>query len=428
MDINGVLPVEYNTEDWVKHGQELRRPLLVHPSIVDGDTSVIVGGGLSGMVTGFRIAKKNPRRRVVILEKEDCLGGVIDTWRSGDWLCDIAVSSARPHPAFWRLVNDLNLGGSFQGSKREAKERWIFLDGKYIKLSWKIIFRIGVIKVLKSLIQSKKGGLSVSELIPNKSFADAITLGIVNQYSESVDADFLFPSLTKFGERPSMGSMRLAKKIRRTFPLFEPEKGSFGSFDNGMRELIDKLGQELADMPNVTVILGSKYESLTEISEKFGVKTESIIWSAPGILQKNADSEVSVFVVGYKEEDVVEVPIGYGTLFPEPDIVFSGILHESDVHVGRRAPDGHRLFRLMVPISRWSGDEQEIIDCLKENFVDIAPVMFEKIGDRSIPAYEPGYMKRISTVDLDHTLTGWGGSGVSIVHVVDESERISELF
>ena len=52
------MPVEYNTEDWVKHGQELRRPLLVHPSIIEGDTSVIVGGGLSGMVTGFRIAKK----------------------------------------------------------------------------------------------------------------------------------------------------------------------------------------------------------------------------------------------------------------------------------------------------------------------------------------------------------------------------------
>ena len=91
--------MEYNTEDWVKHGQELRRPLLVHPSIIEGDTSVIVGGGLSGMVTGFRIAKKNPRRKIVILEKGDRLGGVIDTWRSGDWLCDIAVSSVRPHPA-----------------------------------------------------------------------------------------------------------------------------------------------------------------------------------------------------------------------------------------------------------------------------------------------------------------------------------------
>ena len=68
MDISGVMPVEYNTEDWVKHGQELRRPLLVHPSIIEGDTSVIVGGGLSGMVTGFRIAKKNPRRKIVILE------------------------------------------------------------------------------------------------------------------------------------------------------------------------------------------------------------------------------------------------------------------------------------------------------------------------------------------------------------------------
>ena len=37
-------------------------------------------------------------------------------------------------------------------------------------------------------------------------------------------------------------------------------------------------------------------------------------------------------------------------------------------------------------------------------------------------------MKRISTVDLDYTITGWGGSGVSIVHVVDEAERISEMF
>jgi len=420
--------VKYNTEDWVKHGQELRRPLLVHPSIKEGDTSVIIGGGLSGMVVGYRIAKKSPQRKVIIIEKKDHLGGTIETWKSGDWLCDVAVSSARPHPAFWRLVNDLELGDSFHESREEAKERWVFLDGEYIKMGWKIIFKIGIMKLLKSLMASKRGGLSVSELVPNKSFADAMTLGIVNQYSENVDADFLFPSLTKFGDNPPLGSRRLAKKIRDTYPLFTPNRGSFGSFECGMTDLTDKLARELDEMPNVSIILGSKYDSLTEISQDFGVPIGAIIWSAPGILQKKAGSDVSVFAVGYRELDVSRVPVGYGTLYPDNDIVFSGVLHESDVHVGRRAPSGHRLFRLMVPTSRWSGDDEEIIRSLKENFVDAEPVLFQKIGDRSIPSYEPGYMKRITNTDLDCSVTGWAGSGVSIIHVVDEAERISEMF
>ena len=420
--------MKYNTEDWVRHGQELRRPLLVHPSIKEGDTSVIIGGGLSGMVVGYRIAKKSPERKVIIVEKKDHLGGTIETWKSGDWLCDVAVSSARPHPAFWRLVNDLELGDSFHESREEAKERWVFLDGEYIKMSWKIIFKIGIMKLLKSLMASKRGGLSVSELVPNKSFADAMTLGIVNQYSENVDADFLFPSLTKFGDNPPLGSRRLAKKIRDTYPLFTPNRGSFGSFECGMTDLTDKLARELDEMPNVNIILGSKYDSLTEISQDFGVPIGAIIWSAPGILQKKAGSDVSVFAVGYRELDVSRVPVGYGTLYPDNDIVFSGVLHESDVHVGRRAPSGHRLFRLMVPTSRWSGDDEEIIRSLKENFVDAEPVLFQKIGDRSIPSYEPGYMKRITNTDLDCSVTGWAGSGVSIIHVVDEAERISELF
>tara|TARA_B100000927_G_scaffold35_1_gene101 strand:+ start:65163 stop:66449 length:1287 start_codon:yes stop_codon:yes gene_type:complete len=428
LDINGGLSVKYNTEDWVRHGQELRRPLLVHPSIKEGDTSVIIGGGLSGMVVGYRIAKKSPQRKVIIIEKKDHLGGTIETWKSGDWLCDVAVSSARPHPAFWRLVNDLELGDSFHESREEAKERWVFLDGEYIKMGWKIIFKIGIMKLLKSLMASKRGGLSVSELVPNKSFADAMTLGIVNQYSENVDADFLFPSLTKFGDNPPLGSRRLAKKIRDTYPLFTPNRGSFGSFECGMTDLTDKLARELDEMPNVSIILGSKYDSLTEISQDFGVPIGAIIWSAPGILQKKAGSDVSVFAVGYRELDVSRVPVGYGTLYPDNDIVFSGVLHESDVHVGRRAPSGHRLFRLMVPTSRWSGDDEEIIRSLKENFVDAEPVLFQKIGDRSIPSYEPGYMKRITNTDLDCSVTGWAGSGVSIIHVVDEAERISEMF
>ena len=118
-----------------------------------------------------------------------------------------------------------------------------------------------------------------------------------------------------------------------------------------MEVLIDKLGEKLNQMPNVNIQLHTEYDNLSDISEAFGVSKESIIWSSPGILQKQKSSEVAVFVVGYRESDTTKIPIGYGTLFPQPDTVISGILHESYVHVWRRAPAGHRLFRIMVPVS-----------------------------------------------------------------------------
>ncbi|GIR34249.1 MAG: hypothetical protein CM15mP47_4750 [Methanobacteriota archaeon] len=47
-----------NLEDWVKHGEEMRRPLLVNEELGKSTKVVIVGGGLSGMACAYRIAKK----------------------------------------------------------------------------------------------------------------------------------------------------------------------------------------------------------------------------------------------------------------------------------------------------------------------------------------------------------------------------------
>ena len=37
-------------------------------------------------------------------------------------------------------------------------------------------------------------------------------------------------------------------------------------------------------------------------------------------------------------------------------------------------------------------------------------------------------MKSIAEKKYDFSVAGWTGSGVSVTHVVDEAERISELF
>ena len=96
-------------ESWIQHGVEMRRPLLVKDSLSDSEKIVIVGGGLSGMCNAYRIAQKMPDVEILLVEKSERLGGVISTWKEEEWICDLAVNATRAHPAFWRLVKDLNL-------------------------------------------------------------------------------------------------------------------------------------------------------------------------------------------------------------------------------------------------------------------------------------------------------------------------------
>ena len=180
-------------EQWVKHGDEMRRPLLVHPKLGDSQTVIIVGGGRSGMCCAYQIATKRPDVNVVVIEQSNRLGGVITTWQDGEWICDLAVNATRPHPAFWRLIDELDLATQFTPSRHEAKSRWVLINGKPHRLSWRTMFKIGPLSLYKSIRQSRRGGSSVAELIPNTSIADALCLGIVNDTASNVDADFLMP-------------------------------------------------------------------------------------------------------------------------------------------------------------------------------------------------------------------------------------------
>ena len=414
-------------ESWIKYGDEMRRPLIINPDLANSSKVVIVGGGLSGMTCAYRLSQKRPDLEIILLEKSDYLGGVISTWESGEWLCDLAVNATRPHPAFWRLIEDLEISNSFKPSNEKAKSRWIILNGRKHRLSMSSIFRIGFFRMWKSIKKSRKGGVSVAQLIPHKQIADALTLGIVNDTSENVDADFLMPSMTSFGPKPPVKKSKLKKKILQSYPIFTPKRGSIASLEGGMKTLITALEEKLHDSNNVSIKLNQKPQSLESISSEYGIPESSIIWAATDFQEDEKFTELSIFVIGFKQEHVKNIEMGYGTLIPDTKIPISGILNESDLHNSSRAPKGHRLFRLMVPHSRWDGDEELILKHA-EKLLATNPVLFSKIGVRKIPRYEPGYMAKISKLESEKNLIGWSVSGVSITHVVCEAERIAELF
>ena len=414
-------------DKWILHGDEMRRPFLANSKLSESSKLVIVGGGLSGLSCAFRIAKKRPDIEIIIHEQSFDLGGVITTWRQDDWTCDTAVNASRPHPSFWRLINDLGLQSKFKPSKSDAKSRWILLDGKQHRLSWRTLFKIGPLKLRKSIKKSRNGGMSVADVIPNKQIADAMCLGIVNDTSENVDADFLFPAVTKFGSNPPIKKSKLNKLISETYPIFSPKKGSIASLDGGMQTLIDALSDQISNLDNVTIIQGDRAKSPESVAAKYEIPLESIIWTAPNPEVTQDYSKISIFAIGYKNQQVSQVKTGYGTLIPSIDYPISGILHESDVHDSARSPDGHRLFRLMVPDVRWDGDLKSVQECA-ENLLAPNPVIFEKIGDRTIPRYKPGHMGKVAKINPKCTYVGWHYSGVAITHVVDQAERIAELF
>tara|TARA_B110000444_G_scaffold242472_1_gene259814 strand:- start:2278 stop:3534 length:1257 start_codon:yes stop_codon:yes gene_type:complete len=414
-------------ESWIKYGEEMRRPLLINPELVNSSKIIIVGGGLSGMCCALRLSEKKPDLEIILLEKKDSLGGVISTWTDGEWICDLAVNATRPHPAFWRLIEDLELSDAFKPSNQKAKSRWIMMNGRKHKLSLLSIFRIGLFKMLKSIKQSRKGGSSISELIPNKQIADALTLGIVNDTAENVDADFLMPAMTGFGLEPPIKKSSLNKKISQSYPIFTPRKGSIASLNGGMQTLTKALEDRLIKSENITIKFNEVAQSIESISSKYELPESSIIWAAPGLYGESDFTELSIFVIGYMDESVSDVKVGYGTLIPDKEIPISGILNESDLHNSKRCPQGHRLFRLMVPHDRWDGEEDTILSHAKK-LLGTNPVLFSKIGERKIPTYKPGYMNKISKLKDNQNWIGWSVSGVSITHVVCEAERIAELF
>ena len=411
---------------WIRHGQELRRPLLVNPALADEGHVVVVGAGLSGLTAAYRLREARPDVRVTVLERSDRAGGVIRTWRKDEWVGEFAVNASRPHPAVWRLIDDLGLMPSWQPSRAEARHRWILTDGRRHRLGLSTMLKIGPGRMLRGVRTARQGGRSMAEALPVSWLADAMTHGIVNAPAAEVDADLLMPTMARYGAAPPMRRRALARAVRSTYPGWTPRRGQMGSLEQGMEGLVEALVDALDHDGMVDVQFNVDAPSPEAAAEHAGLSLTSVLWAAPRP-EDEPGPELTVAVVGYTHADASAVPVGYGTLCPDPSSPVSGVLHESDVHHGARAPSGHRLFRVMVPHARWDGEEGSLRKTVKQMLCPAEPVLFEVLGTRRVPHVRPGHMQRVAEHAAPWSWIGWSATGVAITHVVSEAERLADL-
>ena len=411
---------------WIRHGQELRRPLLVNPALVDEGHVVVVGAGLSGLTAAYRLREARPDVRITVLERSDRPGGVIRTWRKDGWVGEFAVNAARPHPAVWRLIEDLDLMPSWQPSRKEAKHRWILNNGRRHRLGLSTVLKAGPGRMLRGIRTARLGGRSMAEALPVAWLADAMTHGIVNAPAAEVDADLLMPTMARYGANPPMRRRALARAVRSTYPGWTPQRGQMGSLEQGMEGLVEALVDALNGDEMVSMRFNMDVPSPEAAAEDAGLSLTSVLWAAPRT-EDEPGPELTVAVVGYTHADASAVPVGYGTLCPDPSSPVSGILHESDVHHGARAPPGHRLFRVMVPHARWDGEERALRQAVATMLCPAEPVLFEVLGTRRVPHVRPGHMRRVAEHAAPWSWIGWSATGVAITHVVSEAERLADL-
>ena len=411
---------------WIRQGQELRRPLLVNPALADEGHVVVVGAGLSGLTAAYRLREARPDVRVTVLERSDRAGGVIRTWRKDEWVGEFAVNASRPHPAVWRLIDDLGLMPSWQPSRAEARHRWILTDGRRHRLGLSTMLKIGPGRMLRGVRTARQGGRSMAEALPVSWLADAMTHGIVNAPAAEVDADLLMPTMARYGAAPPMRRRALARAVRSTYPGWTPRRGQMGSLEQGMEGLVKALVDALDHDGMVDVQFNVDAPSPEAAAEHAGLSLTSVLWAAPRP-EDEPGPELTVAVVGYTHADASAVPVGYGTLCPDPSSPVSGVLHESDVHHGARAPSGHRLFRVMVPHARWDGEEGSLRKTVKQMLCPAEPVLFEVLGTRRVPHVRPGHMQRVAEHAAPWSWIGWSATGVAITHVVSEAERLADL-
>ena len=411
---------------WIRHGQELRRPLLVNPDLADEGHVVVVGAGLSGLAAAYRLREARPDVRVTVLERSDRAGGVIRTWRKDEWVGEFAVNASRPHPAVWRLIDDLGLMPSWQPSRAEARHRWILTDGRRHRLGLSTMLKIGPGRMLRGVRTARQGGRSMAEALPVSWLADAMTHGIVNAPAAEVDADLLMPTMARYGAEPPMRQRALARAVRSTYPGWTPRRGQMGSLEQGMEGLVEALVDALNGDEMVSMRFNADVPSPEAAAEHAGLSLTSVLWAAPRT-EDEPGPELTVAVVGYTHADASAVPVGYGTLCPEPSIPVSGVLHESDVHHGARAPPGHRLVRVMVPHARWDGEEDSLRQAVETMLCPAEPVLFEVLGTRRVPHVRPGHMQRVAEHAAPWSWIGWSATGVAITHVVSEAERLADL-
>ncbi len=235
---------------------------------------VIVGGGLAGLITGFRVQQLAPDVRLVVLEATERVGGKAWTERiehtSGSFIVEAGPDSLvtqKPHGL--QLVRDLGLADQLQSVCPVSPSVSVLKRGRLYPLPEgmfllaptsarsfarsRLLSPAGKARVALEIVQPPRRDdedESLAEFVSRRFgrealdwLAEPLMAGIYNADPERLSVLATFPVFRQL-EREHRSVIRGLRKQRR--PAGTARPAAFMTLRNGMGEIAQELGRRLA--------------------------------------------------------------------------------------------------------------------------------------------------------------------------------------
>jgi protoporphyrinogen/coproporphyrinogen III oxidase len=414
---------------------------------------VVVGGGLSGLATAFRIRKAHPTCTVTLLEGRTRVGGNIGTDRADGFTIERGPNGlfdAKPHAL--QLCRDLGLGPRLiPASEGSRKNRFVYVKDKLHRLPGDPIGLLlspvlslgGRLRMLTEPFRKRPADVPDDESVAAFArrrfgreaadvFVDALVTGIHAGDPERLSVAAAFPRLPLFEREYGSvikGFIRAAKvRKRAAFDRGEqPAPQRMWSFREGLQVLIDTLAEQLgaSARPGVSVNgLSVSGGGWTVHADGERLTADVVVLTTPADHQAKLlapldarlceliggirYAPVNVAVLGYREREAPLRPDGFGYIAPQNtrrDVL--GVQWCSGTFPDR-APPGHVLWRALAGgVNRpdvTTLPDDELVKVVHREMTVTMKVTGEPVfarvvrWPRAIPQYELGHPARVAEI------------------------------
>lgn len=405
----------------------------------------VIGGGISGLCTAFRL--KRAGVRVTLFEAGAAVGGNIQTVTIDGFLLEHGPNSLLANREVFDLIEDLHISEKIVLPGLNAKNRFIVRGGKLAALPSRLLdvfttraFSVGgrlrllkepFVRTRSSEGESIRGfferrlGKEIAEyavdpFVSGIYAGDPAKLSVKDAFPRIYELEHNAGSIFKGAVfSPKANNPKLQKGLPRSF-----------TFKNGMstlpKALEENLGGTVTLGTPVTAIAGSADNSYRISTTNLGEESyDAIVISTPAqaaarliaSLDNALAAELAniyypplaVVFAAYAREQVKVIPDGFGVLVPAAEKRrILGCLFSSSSFEGR-APAGFHLFTVFIGGSRNAelcrNSEESLIGTALEDIaslldIDGGPAFTSiKKWERSIPQYNIGYGKVSAAVD-----------------------------
>lgn len=326
---------------------------------------LILGGGITGLSAAWYLKKRDPEAEITLLERQNRLGGWIQTSYEGGFLFEKGPRTFQIGRSFYLLEMIRELELEIVASDPSANRRFILHNGK-LRSSTSFLPRLIPYLIRECLMKprgeedesiydfaSRRFSPKIAELL-----FDPLTLGVYAGDIRKLSIRSCFPMLQRWEKEK--GSI-----VKGFFSSKKQQKGLF-TLKGGMQTLVDTLQKRL----NIHVVLNANVETIKENEVTAMGKT----WQADRILSALPLSvpHRSIWVVHMGFDRAVLPKKGFGYLVPtkEKELLL-GCIFDSMIF-----PDRTQKTRLTLMIR--AEDEkplQTASSCLERHLgIRIAPI------------------------------------------------------